>query len=470
MRTGALAALGIGAVLALAPPAMADSLVFIRDNNVWLSNPDGSGQYQVTLDGTAGSPYESPSQSDGGTIMAIRRPPGGRNQLWRMTQSGQLLNAPINTPAPGPAGALDARLSPNGGLVAYWFVTTVSDPYCAYCVNVSNRALFSHPDRFTNYDEIGTPNTGGWPSWVTNDTITIGNGSATQWYYKLGMSEADDWFTSSDLSGQIKTLLDAEVAPTVDRLAVVHGDNQESILFGKMSGLPPAAVTPPDPDCLGYQGPSGKFVNPTWSSNGQLLAWQEDDGIWVGQVPADLANCTGLANPVLRIAGGREPDLSPAAINPGSRPGCGNPGNPATCPPGCTTCGPCTTCGGTPGADLKKKLADFLASESSKLRKLGVHGLRKKKRTALSYQADQAGVFTVRFTGTPIMAASRPALLASGKHTFTAAGSARVTMKLTPKGVRALRRAKGVRGALKATFTPAGGAPTTATRKLRLPR
>src|SRR5215213_5661011 len=74
MRARALAALGIGAMLALASaaPVAADSLVFIRDSNVWLSNPDGSGQYQVTLDGTATSPYESPSQPDGGTVMAIR--------------------------------------------------------------------------------------------------------------------------------------------------------------------------------------------------------------------------------------------------------------------------------------------------------------------------------------------------------------------------------------------------------------
>ena len=278
------------------------------------------------------------------------------------------------------------------------------------------------------------------------------------------MPEAAEWFTSSDLSGQIKTLLDAEAAPTGDRLAVVHGDNQESILFGRMSGPPPAPVTPPDPDCLGYAGPSGKFVNPTWSSNAQLVAWQEDDGIWVGQVPADLSNCTGLPNPVLRIPGGREPDMSPAAISPGARPGCGNPGNPVACTPNCPD----------PAAPVpaptSRRSWPFLAAEAKKLRKLGVHGLRHKKRTTLTFAADQAGKFAVRFSGTPVVGASRASLLASGKHTFAAAGSARVTMKLTGKGARALRRAKGVRGSLKATFTPAGGAPTTATKKLRLPR
>src|SRR5687767_8651781 len=54
-----------------APAAMADSLTFIKDHNVWLANPDGSGQHQVTLDGTASAPYESPSQADDGTIVAL---------------------------------------------------------------------------------------------------------------------------------------------------------------------------------------------------------------------------------------------------------------------------------------------------------------------------------------------------------------------------------------------------------------
>jgi hypothetical protein len=465
-----IAVLALVGSLVAAAPAAADSVAFIRDNNVWLANPDGSGQYQVTLDGTAGSPYQSTSQSDDGTVLAIRQPPGGRNQFWRMTQSGRLLNAPINTPAPGPAGALDARLSPNGGLVAYWFVTTVSDPYCPYCVNVSNRALLSYPDRFTNYDEIGTPNTGGWPSWVTNDTITIGNGSATQWYYKLGMSEAAEWFTLDDLRpGEILSLLDAEAAPTGDRLAVVRGDNQESILLGKMNGPPPTKPSPVDADCQGFENPSGKFVNPTWSSNGQLLAWQENDGIWVGAIPADLMNCAGLPNPVLRIPGTTEPDFSPAAINPGARPSCGNPGNPTACNPGCPTCGNpgCPSC---QTADLRKKLKAFLAAEATALRKLGIRGLLRRKRVRIAYEADGPGALALRATGTPTPAASRASLLASGRHSFAAAGRARVAVKLTRKGARRLRRARGVRATLRATFTPAGGTPTTATKKVRLRR
>src|SRR5271166_1224994 len=91
-RSGSLRALVAAAsllvVLVAAAPAAADSLVFIRQNNVWLSNQDGTGQYQVTLDGTPSSPYSSPSQADDGTIVALRTPPGGRPQIWRMHQNG----------------------------------------------------------------------------------------------------------------------------------------------------------------------------------------------------------------------------------------------------------------------------------------------------------------------------------------------------------------------------------------------
>jgi hypothetical protein len=58
-------------------PASADSLVFIKDHDVWLSQPDGSGQYRVTTDGTADNPYASPSQADDGTIVAMRAKPNG---------------------------------------------------------------------------------------------------------------------------------------------------------------------------------------------------------------------------------------------------------------------------------------------------------------------------------------------------------------------------------------------------------
>lgn len=443
---------------AAASPAAADSLAFIKNDNVWLSQPDGSGQYQVTFDGTAAAPYESPSQSDAGAVVAIRQAPGQRRQIYRMTQSGGLMNPPINTPAPG-TGALAAKVSPNGALVAYWFVTTVNDPICAFCVSLSNRVLISHVDRFTGADEVGTPNGGGFPSWLGDDTIILGDGSASQWYYRLGMPEMAEWFTDGLFTGVgFQTLLDAEVAPTADRIAVVRGNNQETIRFLQMSGAPPAAPTPVT-GC-GFEGPTGSFVDPTWTSDGRRLAWQENDGVWLG-APGDLS-CP-LPQPALVVAGARQPDLSPAPLSPGSRPGCGNPGNSAACPgssspsssqPGAQS--PAQQQG--PGQTLAARLNALLAAQKRALARQKIRGLLRKRQFTAVFDAPGAGTLTVALT------AGGKTVLASGRRSFTAAGKAPVTAKLTRKGVQRLRRAHRLRATLAVRFAPKGGGKAAAVK------
>ena len=57
VKTISLCALVCIALAAAAvAPAIADSMTFIKNNNIWLAMPDGSGQHQVTFDGTAGAP------------------------------------------------------------------------------------------------------------------------------------------------------------------------------------------------------------------------------------------------------------------------------------------------------------------------------------------------------------------------------------------------------------------------------
>ena len=84
-RRGLVAA---AAALALSPAlASADSIVYVKDANVWLASGDGGNQYQVTTDGTAEHPYRSPSQADDGTIAVSRY-----DEIVRMTQNGTVLN------------------------------------------------------------------------------------------------------------------------------------------------------------------------------------------------------------------------------------------------------------------------------------------------------------------------------------------------------------------------------------------
>src|ERR687891_1756167 len=113
LRRGLAAAALVLAALPAA--ASADSIVFIKSHNVWLANADGTGQYQVTQDGTADRPWRAPSQADDGTIAA-----GHGDDIVRMRQNGTVLNTmdppallnSVGHPVDGPA--VDVAISPDG--------------------------------------------------------------------------------------------------------------------------------------------------------------------------------------------------------------------------------------------------------------------------------------------------------------------------------------------------------------------
>jgi hypothetical protein len=61
-------------------------------------------------------------------------------------------------------------------------------------------------------------------------------------------------------------------------------------------------------------------------------------------------------------------------------------------------------------------------------------------------------------------------VIATGRHTFGAAGSATFHMQLTAAGRKQLRHAKRLKLTAKGTFTPAPDPPVTATRRFTLRR
>src|SRR4051794_22525320 len=117
MKRSALTVLVATGALALgASGAQASSIVYIRDNNVWIASPDGVKQHQVTKDGTSASPYLSPSQDDNGVIVALRN-----KKFFRMDQGGNLKNAPVDSASP--FGTVRPRVSPDGTKIAYEYIT-----------------------------------------------------------------------------------------------------------------------------------------------------------------------------------------------------------------------------------------------------------------------------------------------------------------------------------------------------------
>src|SRR3954452_25494927 len=162
--------------LGIAAPAHADSIVFVKDGNVWLTSPDGSKSYQVTSDGR----YDSPSQADDGTIVALRA-----KQFVRMDRSGPQLNAAVDgmgsnaTNSSGTFyGPYEPRVSPDGKRIAYWF-GQYSDYYSygcnCYLYHLESNSAWSASDHFTDpggeseyYKGITQP------EWLSNDRLLAG--------------------------------------------------------------------------------------------------------------------------------------------------------------------------------------------------------------------------------------------------------------------------------------------------------
>ena len=285
MRRYTALAAAFACLVVAAPSALASSIVYEKNGNVWVAGPDGSGQRQVTTSGG----YGRPSQADDGTIIATRG-----DVLERLNRSGGVLNEAGDDDY---GGKIFTDTSPNGALASYGFFANgpiLTGPYVAV----------SHANRRTEKEEIDGPLKGYLnPSWLDNNRILLFPQSliVDVQLWPVG-GNIEDWFADDavDLGG-------GEVDRAMTKFAAT-ADGGSSIRFYRLPAPPPAL---PEPRCQ-LTGPAGSFFHPTWSPDGTTLAWQEDDGIHTAAI--NLDTCEGESR--LIIPGGKAPDWGPAA--PGS--------------------------------------------------------------------------------------------------------------------------------------------------------
>ena len=120
-------------LLVPAAAASADSIVFVKNANVWVASPDGSSQRQLTRDGTADHPYRSPSQADDGIVAASYldgiRLIDRRGKVVRELDPPPLTNSVSHVMDGTP---VDVAISPDGSKIAYTLVNA-SCPVGASC-------------------------------------------------------------------------------------------------------------------------------------------------------------------------------------------------------------------------------------------------------------------------------------------------------------------------------------------------
>ena len=342
-------AVALLATLSIASSAQASSLVFTKpDGNVWLANPDGSGQYQVTLDGTPSNPYSAPSQANDGTIEAVRGSGNGA-QIYRMSQNGTNLSPPFSTAAPG-TGPLDAVISPDGTKVGFWAITGTNPCYPWICAGTTRSYQLSYADHYVDPATFN-PGYAGWssfgaPAWMGASRNMLFTSTGYIWYYDLGTSgsgEPVQWLYADDpayqslwdgYNGTCCQIYFEEGAVSQDgtRMAVVINngyDSQSQIaLFSApagdlATGNPPAnptlascVITPPDGSSGGYPG-GPQFDSLSWSPDDSSLAYEYNGTIYVATI-ASLTNCSAdTTNQV--ISPGSDPYWGPANVNPPPR-------------------------------------------------------------------------------------------------------------------------------------------------------
>lgn len=471
-RAAAVAVTLAAGLAALAPPAHADSIAYVRAGDVWLSTADGGRQYRVTATGG----YSDVSQADDGTMIGLH---GVR--LHRLDRAGNVLadfDTPVSDVRPAAErvfhGPFDPALSPDGRRLAYtyYYVGKGSAPGCTpptcQTTVTEGGTGYSHADRQTPWDAPGLGRHSGWrhASWLDDGTTMLSNPTHLPNPDVLVDPVGDgrpgrdgltlDWFSDAGTPH----LGGGEATRDGTKLAFQAGEGDDAVRIYRTAGPYPALPQA----CFGYGNAGGGTTGtPTWSPDGARLAWAEGDGVRVVDVPALAGSCDPAgASPASRllIAGGAQPDWGPADVpaGPGRTPGGSTPadaGGAGTGDGGATTDGRAAGGGSSaagggatagPGRTPTRRVTVRVASASLR------RGIR------LCVTLPGAGrVSGLARVGTTTVATAPAARVG-------AAGTRTLTLRVTPRGRRALRAVRSRRATVVVTFRATGGPALTATR------
>jgi hypothetical protein len=311
MSRNALAAVAAGAALAgaAASPAMADSIVYVKNHNVWVMAPDGSKQRQVTRDGTAGAPYVSPSQADNGRIAA-----GKGYAIVVVDRKGKRLSRFVPRNLKDSTGHSTAgqptrvALSPDAKRIAY-MLTSQSCDLTIDCgvrgtigiVASNGKGGVTQPGTYGGTD----------PSWITNSRLLFHGGYLSQnRVFDLGSDESWNWFDDSDIhvdadSVASTDLGDGSVSADGRYYAAVRGyDATTHVVWYRVNGSILSGANPGPPTELCATNQDVSIKDPSLAPDGSGIAIEDTDGI---SVKRGLDDCANPGFDVV-VRGGSDPD------------------------------------------------------------------------------------------------------------------------------------------------------------------
>ena len=287
------------------------SIVLLKDYNVWLVRPDGTGLVQVTKDGTFASQYYSPSMADDGTIAV-----GKGQEIVRLRQSGTVLNRidppPLTNSVGQPQDGVptSVAISPDGTRIA-WSTTSATCPVAAECgarsvTGVTSASVLTPPTTTSYFGD---------PSWLSNTRLMVHGGYGSQMMLQDVGGSPQHWFDDREVFSSDTDLGDGWVSRDGRVLVARRGYGSAARIFTyRTAGDPrsgdPATLATPSPDCATNE--DAKLSDPTLAPDGSAFATAEVDGVSV----MTLAATCETNQAWLLVPGATEPFWSPAAISP----------------------------------------------------------------------------------------------------------------------------------------------------------
>jgi hypothetical protein len=297
-------------------------VAYVKSNDVWVTNVDGSASLQLTSDGAAGA-YTHPTIAPDGTIFVLR----GEEDLYHIDLTGRQISPPVSL-AVLENGAEGLVVAPDGAHLA--FVTTGWGTY------VDPR--FGNPTGAYIYggtDVIGPNGTSVpgaalgmliYPTWLSSSTLVLSDGvsvnvdtltsSPTPW-----LAVSDGCLIPSDCPSGQEPMANF-TRPVINRMGTVVAYEYQPYFgtagrrMATIDAPPPAA---PTLRCL-IEGQENYSDPGSFSNGASLFAFDDTrfdpdtletttgEGVYVMSVDLNAPDC-GASSARLVAPGGSQPDL-----------------------------------------------------------------------------------------------------------------------------------------------------------------